>query len=157
MLRASTEQREVAGVEDEAVVARQGRAEFVEDADRDVLECTARVAGEMLMNLTQVVHGGPVTEVGVGHDADRRQRFERSVHGGEMDLGVLGLDRRSDVLRAQMIAGVEQHADDQPARCCDPSAVRSDLVEDGIDITRGHVASLGMRPHRARKIVVSTV
>ncbi len=85
-----------------------------------------------------------MTHVGVGNDPHLRERLERSVHRGEMHLGVVLADGCRDVLGAQVPVRVEQRADHEPARSGDAAAMRADLVEHGVDLARTHPFSVGM-------------
>lgn len=73
MFRAAAEQREVADVQHEAVLAFQRGAQIVEHRDRYVAQRAAHLTREVLMDLAEVIHRGAVSEVRVRHDADGRE------------------------------------------------------------------------------------
>lgn len=145
MFRAAAEQREVAHVEHEAVLAFQRGAQIVEYRDGYVAQRAAHFAREVLMNLAEVIHGGTVSEVRVRHDADRREGLECSVHGGQMHVGIFGADDLGDGFRAEVLVGVEEHTDHEAARGGDAPAVGADLIEHRVDVTRSHPASVRTR------------
>ena len=59
--------------------------------DVDVDHRAAPLAHEVLMRRPEVVHGRPVSDVRVLDEPERLERFERAVHGREVNLGMRGL------------------------------------------------------------------
>ena len=151
MFGAPTEQCEVTHVEDEPVIARQLVAQLVEEGRGHVRDATAHLAGEMLMQRAEVVHGRSVTNVGVRDDSHRFERLEGAVHGSHMHLGMLATDCRGEILGAGVSGGVQQRPHHEPASRRDPATVRTDLLEHGIDVGPGHAVIL-RNPLRASSV-----
>ena len=97
------------------------------------------------MDLAKVVHGRTVTEVGVRDDPDLGKGLERPVHGRQVNFWMLGPNQRRDVLGTEVAIGVQQNPDHESARSGDAPSVGPDLVEDIVDGSWAHRASVGNR------------
>lgn len=142
---APAEEREVPDVQLEAVAAAQRRAELVEQFGWDVDDVAACFADEVLVNFSEVVDSGSVSDVGVLDDAECFERVEGPVDGGEIHLGMRRLDDRGEVFGVDVRVRVEDRVDDQAAGGGDPAAPLADLLENLVNSGDAH----GMQCKRA--------
>lgn len=92
----------------------------------------------------QVVDGGAMTQVHVLHHAEVAQRAQRSVHRGQMNVGMIQLQSLGEVLGADVGSGVlGERLQHEPTRRGDSLAPLAELVKELLGEVAGHVPSVG--------------
>ena len=127
------------GVQPKAVIVLDSPAESVEHIRRQLHDRPAAVADEvMVFFVDEVIDGRTVAEMDVIDDVQLRERVERSVHGGPVDVGFGPLNRLGECLRRHVMIAFEQGGDDRPPGRRDPAATLTQAEQDLLEAVIGH-------------------
>jgi hypothetical protein len=118
----------------EAELALEAVGDAVEHLVGHLHDRAARRAHEVLVVLVgEVVHGSPVAEVHVVDDLECLERLQAAVDRRQVDVGVGGLHPHRELVRRDVVRGVEQCRHDRPPGGGDPTAAGPQQGEDAFD------------------------
>jgi hypothetical protein len=114
----------MAGVGEKAELPVQLVLQLLEHMVRRFQHDAAALADEVLVGVIgKMPLGRAVPEVDVIDDAQGFEGLNRPIHGGQVYLGVIGLDLVGQLLDREMVPGVEQGLNDHATRCAGPATI----------------------------------
>ena len=134
MRGAAAEQREVTDLELELVTLAERRAQLVEQLRRHVDDIAADLTHEVLVRVTDVVHGRAMPDMSVLYDTHVGQRVERPVDRCEVYLRMVGLNHLGQLLGGEVPGGFHQRRHDDATRSGDPAAFLPESIENVVDL-----------------------
>jgi hypothetical protein len=122
--------RRVGQVGAEALLGAEAAAQRLERAERDLLLRSAAAADQMTVSrdVRAMPAGHAIVEVGMGHVAEVLERFEISVDGRRIDLGMARADLPRDLFRRRVMTRALERVEHQSALHRHPLSLRADLV-----------------------------
>ena len=129
-------EREVVGVQPEAVVPLDAAGERGEHVGRELDNGPAPIAHDMVVGIIgEVVHRRTVAEVDVVHHVELGEPLKRAVDGRQVDVGIGVLHGIGQRLGCDMTVRFQQRGDDRPPRPRHPPAVLTQTVQDLLEPT----------------------